>query len=268
MALRALLRAGLARLVLVAAGLGLGSAGPVPAAPGWGFAGAAWAAEGETPRARGLIRSVAEVAVAGELPARIVSMPFREGHVFAEGDVLVAFDCRRIEAEVAGLEADLKAAEATHEGNKALDRHKAIGSRDLIISGAKVERTAADLAAGRARLGDCALRAPFSGVVVETMASAHDLASPSTPLMRIVDREKIEIELIAPSRWLEWLSVGETFRFAVDETGASIEARIVRLAGVVDPVSQTVKVFAVPVLRDERVRPGMSGTAHFAKAGG
>jgi multidrug efflux pump subunit AcrA (membrane-fusion protein) len=86
--------------------------------------------------------------------------------------------------------------------------------------------------------------------------------------MRIVDLERIEIELIAPSRWLGWLAVGDSFVFRVDETAMPLNATIVRLGGVVDPVSQTVKVFGVLETRDGRVRPGMSGTAVFPRAGG
>lgn len=223
---------------------------------------------GEPPRARGVVRSLGEAAISAELPARIVEMPYREGHVFPRGAVLVAFDCTRLQAELAALQAELVAAQATHDGNRSLEKHKAIGSREIVISGARVDKAEAEVAAGQARLTGCTIRAPFNGVVVETMANLFEIANPSAPLVRIVDLDRLEIELIAPSKWLGWLTVGDSFTFAVDETGQPLPAVIVRLGGVVDPVSQTVKVFGVLDGRDARVRPGMSGTATFPRAGG
>lgn len=226
------------------------------------------ASGGKSARARGVIRSLGEAAISAELPARIVEMPYREGHVFAQGAVLLAFDCTRLQAEQAALQAELVAAQATHDGNRSLEKHKAIGSREIVISGARVDRAEAEVAAGQAKLSGCAIRAPFNGVVVETMANLFEIANPSTPLLRIVDLDRLEIELIAPSKWLGWLAVGDPFTFTVDETGQPLPATIVRLGGVVDPVSQTVKIFATLGGRDARVRPGMSGTATFARAGG
>lgn len=226
------------------------------------------AAAGDAARARGVVRSLGEAAISAELAARIIEMPYREGHSFKEGAVLLAFDCTRLQSELAALQAELVAAQSTHEGNKSLERHKAIGAREIVISGARVDRAEAEVAAGQARLSGCVIRAPFNGVVVETMANRFEIANPSTPLMRIVDVDRLEIELIAPSKWLGWLTVGEPFTFTVDETGEPLQARIVRLGGVVDPVSQTVKVFGVLDGAAVQVRPGMSGTATFPRAGG
>ncbi|MHB2166430.1 efflux RND transporter periplasmic adaptor subunit [Alsobacter sp. R-9] len=220
--------------------------------------------EGRENRAHGLVRSLGEATISSELSARITTMPFREGQPFRAGDLLVAFDCSRNEAEQASLEAEMAAAKATHDGNLELERHKAIGARDMIISAARLGKAAADVNAGNARLKGCRILAPFDGFVVETSANPHEIANPSTPLLRVVDASRLEIELIAPSRWLRRDLVGQTFDFTLEDTGSVHPARVIRQAAVVDAVSQTVKLFAVLLAPDPRVKPGMSGTATFS----
>ena len=219
--------------------------------------------DGLETRARGVVRSVAEATITSEIAARIVSFSFREGQAFRAGDVLVAFDCTRLRAEVDGARADVAAARIAHEGSREMERLKAAGARDVAMAAARLEKASADLAAGQARLTACEVRAPFDGVVTDKAGNEHEVASPSQPLLRIVDDRRLEIELIAPSRWMAWLRPGMAFRFAIDETGRDHGAGVQRIAAVVDPVSQTVKLFGRFTEQEPNVRHGMSGAARF-----
>lgn len=219
-------------------------------------------------RARGVVRSLGEAAISGEMAARIVSAPFSEGQSFRKGDTLLAFDCERLRAEVAALGAEEAAARAAHQGNLELERFRAIGARDLAITSARLDKAAAEFAAGKARMGACVIIAPFDGTVTERVANLHEIAAPSAPLLRIIDITRLEIEVIAPSRWLSWLTQGAELTFEIDETGRAYEAHVARLSGSVDPVSQTIKVFATFDKLSPDIWPGMSGSAVFAPAGG
>ncbi|MEN9709335.1 MAG: hypothetical protein RIQ68_1743, partial [Pseudomonadota bacterium] len=94
----------------------------------------------------------------------------------------------------------------------------------------------------------------------------HEVIGPSTPLMRIVDRERLEIELIVSSSKLPLLQPGTPFLFHVDETGTDYPAKIVRLGAMVEPASQTVKVFGTFDGAFPGVLHGMSGTARLPAA--
>ncbi|MCB1417044.1 MAG: hypothetical protein KDJ64_11600, partial [Nitratireductor sp.] len=71
--------------------------------------------------------------------------------------------------------------------------------------------------------------------------------------------------------WLRWLSPGRTFSFTVEETGRTIETSIDRIGAEVDPVSQTVVIYAgvdkgktgAKAGGTEDILAGMSGTASF-----
>jgi len=72
----------------------------------------------------------------------------------------------------------------------------------------------------------------------------------------------LELSIIVPSKWMRWIDIGQRFNFAVDETGESFTAKIIRRGAAVDPVSQTIDITAKP-LGDIKALTGMSGIARF-----
>ena len=79
--------------------------------------------------------------------------------------------------------------------------------------------------------------------------------------MTVLNEEGLIIEMIAPSLWLRWLELGQVLTLEVRETGQSLSAVVDRIGPVVDPVSQTVDVFARFGNVPEKVLSGMSGRA-------
>jgi RND family efflux transporter MFP subunit len=228
--------------------------------------GQAEAGEGGS-EARGLVRSLGEAIISSEIAARIIAMPFREGQAFGQGDVLVAFDCDGIKASLSGARAELRAAAVGLESSRELARMKAAGQRDVELAEARRDRAQADVEGFEVREKSCVVRAPFAGAVVDRSANPHEVIAPSTPLMRIVDRDHLEIELIVSSALLAALPPGTSFAFRVDDTGRIYAAKIIRLGAVVEPASQTVKVFARFDGPHEGVLHGMSGAAVVPQGG-
>jgi multidrug efflux pump subunit AcrA (membrane-fusion protein) len=50
----------------------------------------------------------------------------------------------------------------------------------------------------------------------------------------------------------------------VDELATHHEARVERIGAAVDPVSQTIEIFAVFIAQPPSLKPGMSGVATFS----
>lgn len=89
-------------------------------------------------------------------------------------------------------------------------------------------------------------------------------ATPGQPLLEVFDDRSLEVELIAPSRWLAWLKPGYVFAIHVEETDKTYKAAITRVGGRVDPVSQTIKVFGEIQGEAGDLMAGMSGRANIA----
>ncbi|NWJ24002.1 efflux RND transporter periplasmic adaptor subunit [Rhizobium sp. RM] len=212
---------------------------------------------------RGIVKAVNQAMIGTDLSLPIVSLPFREGQDFSKGDVLAAFDCRDLEAQVKSAEAVLRAETITHENNMRLARSKAVGSYEVDLSKAKTDQAAAELEAFRSKMARCVIRAPYDGRVAFMRANEHEIPEPNQPLMQVVSTGDLEIETLLPSPWLRWLKPGAPFTIAIDETGEQKKAEVARIAATVDPVSQTVKVTGRFSGDTKGILPGMSGATKF-----
>jgi membrane fusion protein, multidrug efflux system len=215
---------------------------------------------------RGVVRARHVAVLSSRLSALITRLPFQEGQAFRKGDLLVAFDCERQQAESRAAAAAHRAHQKTFEVQSELLSHQAIGRMEVEVTRSQMDKAAADVAALAAVLRECQVHAPYAGRVVEALAQAHEVAGQGQPLLRIQGLDDLEVQLIVPSLWMSWLRPGTGFSFRIDETGESVSAAVTRVGAAVDPVSQTVKLMARLPGGRVQVLPGMSGTAEFKRS--
>lgn len=236
----------------------LGLLGPAPRS----------ATASETLPIRGVVRPADQAALTSDLQAMVARVAFKEGERFRRGDVLVEFDCRRLEAELASAEAQETEARIQLENSQYLAAQKAGGKLDVEVARARLAKAAAESEAQRIRMDGCRIVAPYDGRIAELAVHAHEVPQPGRPMLAIIDDSRLELELIVPSETLAWLKAGTTFGFRVDELGRSYEAQVTRLGAMVDPVSQTAKVMGVLDGEHTGVLPGMSGEATLTRPEG
>lgn len=221
--------------------------------------------DGRSQDVRGVIKAAEEATLGSRMTARIVAMPYRVGARFSQGATLVSLDCSQLRAQLAAANAATAAYQTTYETNVELDQYKAIGTSEVAVSKANVGKARAEGAAIAAQMGDCAIRAPFSGTVVEEIAHRGEVAASGQPLLKLQSGGALEAELIVPSDWLTWVKPGLEFGFKIDETGESVTGVVKRLGASVDPVSKTIRITGDLLPGQGTVLPGMSGTAHFKR---
>ena len=213
---------------------------------------------------RALVRATRRVEVRGELQAIVERLPFREGMAFAQGDTLVRFDCRRLQAELASAQAAARAREVELRAKRQMLAHGAAGRSEVDVARAEAVRGRASVDLQRARLAQCTITAPFAGRVVSVGVREHEMARSDDPVMVVLDDRDLELELVVPSRWLRWLRPQTAFTLHVDETETGHAAIVERIGAEVDPVSQTVRAFGRIDEPAPGVLAGMSGTARFS----
>jgi membrane fusion protein, multidrug efflux system len=212
---------------------------------------------------RAVVRSFETAAISAELNARITYLPEREGDRFRKGDLLVEFDCRRIIAEHEAAVAAFEAQRANHVGLSELQRYQAAGTLAVDQARFEMQKAAADVRGLEVKRSTCQIYATFDGRVIEKAAHVHEIAQPNQPLIKIINERKLELVFMVPSSWLPIVAEGTRFSVRMDETGESLEARIVQSTGLIDPVSQSARLIAEIENPTASVLPGMSGTAAF-----
>lgn len=201
--------------------------------------------------------------LAAEIGAKISHLPFPDGTRFKAGQILVRFDCSLQQTQLTKSLAALTGANATWNANKRLLELNSIGKVELDVSEAEVQKNTAEVSSMKAILAKCSIAAPFSGIISEQKVREQQYVQAGQILMEIIDDSALELEFIAPSRWLAWLKPGHALKIAVDETGKSYPAKVMRLGGKVDPVSQSIRVTAIIDGKFSELLTGMSGRIQF-----
>ncbi|MEQ5776594.1 efflux RND transporter periplasmic adaptor subunit [Thalassospira sp. NFXS8] len=211
--------------------------------------------------ARALVATRSRALLSAEIAARIADMPKRPGTRFAKGDVLVVFDCSAYRAQRAAVAADLRQANAQYKAQQRLAELRTVGELDVVMAQAAVERAKAQLQLQDVYLNRCKITAPYAGAVVDWHSQPYQTANPGDQLIEIVGSGDLELELIVPSQWLGWLKVGQGISAHIEETDSDIRAKVARIGARIDPVSQTVKIYASLGDDAKTLSPGMSGRA-------
>jgi len=208
---------------------------------------------------RAQLSAVTYNTIASELPARISELPFKEGQSFKVGQVLVVFECATQQAQFQKTKAVLGIAERNYQTNKKLLTLGSVGRIEYENSYSEYLKAKAENDELASVMARCNILAPYSGLVVEQKVRPQQYVQAGQALIDILDNSALELEFVAPSKWSPWLVTDYKFEIKIDETGKSYPAKVTRVNGKIDSISQTIKAAAVIDGDFKELSPGMSG---------
>lgn len=219
-----------------------------------------------TQEVRAQIVPVRSTVLSSGLSARISELPLREGERFAKGDILLALDCSLHRARRAKASALLQEAQKTWEVNSRLGELRSLSTLEVDVSAARLAGAKADQSIVQVQVNECDIRAPFAGQLSRVEVKRYQYVAEGEPLFELIDDSELEVEMIVPSRWLQWLDVGTELSVNIEDLSLVRNAQVSRIGARIDPVSQSVKVFASLSDSSERLMAGMSGKVRFNKS--
>ena len=203
--------------------------------------------------------------IGAPMGGRLAVFPFNDGDRFNAGDVLARFHCEQQEAQLARARSELQKRRGILDTNQKLRQLGTWSQMDFQTAAAEVNTASADLSLAQTNVEACVVKAPFAGRVSGVSVHNFQFVTPGAPLLDILDDRDLQLELVVPSHWLTWLAPGAPFTIHVTETGLDYDSQITRTSGRVEAVSRTIKVYGTIRGNQDRLLPGMSGTATFPR---
>ncbi|MEZ5289682.1 MAG: efflux RND transporter periplasmic adaptor subunit [Vicinamibacterales bacterium] len=134
---------------------------------------------------------------------------------------------------------------------------------------ARVTAGESDVALAERALGDVALVAPASGVLLERRIEVGSLVGTGTVGFVLADVSAVKARVGVPDHMLRAVAPGAALDVTIDAlAGATFPGRVTALAPVADPQSRVFDVEVTIPNREGRLRPGMIGSVAFAPASG
>lgn len=204
-----------------------------------------------------------QALLAAPMAGILDTIPLRDGQAFRKDDVLASFDCgvQRATLDHAVAEQQKHAGLVTIQNR--LRQLKSYSEADLRTAQAELQAANADRHLAEANVAHCTVMAPFDGVVSGVTAHAHQFLQLGAPLLSIVNPKSVELDMVAPEALLPKIQPGAEFSVVAAGTTRRIHAKVIRLSPVIDPVSRTVRVYAVPEEDAASFLPGMTGEVSF-----
>lgn len=212
---------------------------------------------------RVLIAAESESVLAAQMAGRIVSIGARLGERVAHGQAVVRFDCNEQQARLGMARAEWDGAHKVHETKTKLQSMQSASLLEVGQAAAEVEKFKAQIQLFQAQLQLCSINAPFSGRVTKLRVKPFESVVVGQPLVEVVNDERLKVQINIPSLWLRRVKASDRFDVLIDETGKTYQARVRRINGKVDAVSQSIEIEGELLGRPEDLLPGMSGTAIF-----
>lgn len=239
----------------------------------------------------GTLEAFSSFVVAPKVAGRIETIAVDIGDSVRRGQVVAELDDAEFVQEVAQAEAELRVAEATVAGARSLaeaaerevqrlaglaesgftsqsqfDAAKAqhlAREAELKVAEAGVIRAKAQLESARIRLGYTRVAADWTGddmerVVAERFVDEGDTVSATTPLLRIVEIDRLINAFFVTEKDYARLHVDQPATFVTDAyPGVTFRGSISRIAPVFRETTRQARVELLVHNTDRRLRPGM-----------
>lgn len=190
------------------------------------------------------------------LSAYVSTVLVRPGAVVKRGDVLATLDCRAVTAGGQAVEQQARALEARQRATASESERLNQLLDGGFASANEVEQKAAQNAEQQAQLqstlarltesslasADCVLRAPFDGEVDERFLDPGAYVRPGLPVLRLVDRSTLRLEVDVPETDYGLVEPGTPVRVKVLATGETLETKVSRRSPMAEPGTRTIRV--------------------------
>jgi membrane fusion protein, multidrug efflux system len=205
-------------------------------------------------RTSGTLRAIREADIVATQLAIIRTMEVEEGDTVEKGQTLARLDGRDLKLQAAAAGVTLENLE------RELGRLESVSREAIALEEIDKQRYAVEEARAAAKLTrhqatQTTVRAPFTGTIVERYVDQGNLATTTTPLLRIADLSILELQLHVPERDAASVRVGTPVEIElVDHT--RFTAEVFRKAPVVDELTGTVKLTVHAQSYPEAAMPG------------
>ena len=212
---------------------------------------------------RALVVASQEAVLSSELAARIENIAVKEMQRFKKGDLLIQFDCSLYEAQKDVVSANANGALIKLKSDEQMLQMRSIGKYELELSISEYEKAKSELRIAELNVERCKIKAPFDGAVEEVVVNTFETIQPQVELMKIIQTDILELEMVVSSEWISWLTIGHPIKVYIDEIQKEFNASISGIGANVDPVSQTIQLKGTITNTSPALLPGMSGRVVF-----
>lgn len=185
------------------------------------------------------VKALNTTILSSENTGKVTRISKTVGARVKKDELLVELDCRVYQAELGAQKANLAQLKAQQTfAARQLQRAEDLKSKKS-LSHETLEKRAQELNVINARITEqkqrirvtelarskCQINAPFDGVVIERIASEGDLANPGSPLIKVLQQDKLEVSAQLTEQEIALLHNGSNIHFSYNKSSYPLKQK-------------------------------------------
>ncbi len=232
----------------------------------------------------GRVKNVRESIIAGKTMGKVSSVKVKSGDRVSKDQVLIRIDSKGIQGQVSQAKGALAQAKAAKViAKQMLDRYEELKQTES-ASQTKYDKATYDydsavgavgqaqgaLTTAKSYLKETVIKAPFDGVVVDTMIEVGEMASPGVPLLRMEGESDLEFEATVNGQDIGLIAMDQEVIVELDAANGGLKnlsGHVSEIVPSLDRVTHS-NLVRIKLEDDSAVRSGTFGRARFFKRPG
>lgn len=195
-------------------------------------------------RVVGTVESSNDVQISAEVSGRIEKYLVEKGKSVQKGDAILQIDDQKLLREKARLEAQTEQAKEQYDRLKQVFEQDSIGSEiDVINARSAYQQSKSALESINVDLANTTVRAPFDAILEDRYLEEGEMASPGTPLIRIIGTNQLKVTAGVPARYADVINEGDSIALWFDtQESDTLTTDIVFVGSSIDQQNRTFKI--------------------------
>lgn len=206
---------------------------------------------------QGNIEADKNVLLYPEMGGVIRRILVEEGQRVKKGAVLVDLDTELVELKIKEVENSLELSTTTYDRQKRLWDQKIGSEMQYLQAKNQKESLENNLASLKAQLRKNRVVAPFDGIIDEIFPKEGELTSPQTPMLRLVNLDKVYVKADVSESYLGKVQKGTEVEVFFPAFNKSVNAEVDMTGNFINPNNRTFKINVNIDNKDNFVKPNL-----------
>ena len=206
---------------------------------------------------QGIVQADKNIEIRPELGGTVKSILVKEGQRVSAGQLLVQLDDSSIKNTIAELNTQLNLAKTTFERQERLWNQKIGSEMQYLQAKAQNESLENNLTTIKNEARKMKIIAPFSGIVDVIFPKNGELTNPQSPVIRLINLDKVYVEADITETYLPILKVGTEVILNFSSINKEVNSKIAQIGHYINPDNRSFKTRINISNKDQSIKPNL-----------
>ena len=206
---------------------------------------------------QGMVASDKNALLRSEMGGTIQRILVKEGQRVSKGQTLVQLDASAFNDKVTELKTQLSLAKTTYERQERLWNQKIGSEMEYLNTKTQKEVLENSLNSLYTQIKKMKIKAPFSGVIDAVFPKIGELTSPQSPVIRLLNLNKVYIEADVPESYLTAIKKGTPVLIDFVSINKQMPAKIDEIGNYINPNNRSFKIKIQLTNKDHSIKPNL-----------